>query len=104
MKVMVNGVQRQFPMGHIKIRWKPRGNNYASVRVDYPSYSIKGEISLENMNKLIEFGERIGRKVWTGEDDFAQMIEYIQDLKYGEPKETDDEVMRYLREKLRAKP
>lgn len=96
----VQGMRWQFPVGRIKIRWRPPADSLmVAVRVDYASRDIVGEITRENMNKLIEFGERTNTKVWTGEDDFAQMIDFIQDIKYGEPKDTDDEVMKSLREK-----
>lgn len=31
------------------------------------------------------------------------MIDYIQDLKYGEPKDIDDEITKILKEKMRQR-
>jgi hypothetical protein len=63
----------------------------------YPSYRLNGEIKRIDFEKLIDFGKGTGVEVRTGEDNFARMVLFIQDLKYGEPKDTDDEIMKHLR-------
>lgn len=105
MNVTVDGMSRRYPTKYVKMRWKPREHD-ESVRVAvlYPSYRIEGTIALKDMEYLVEYGKRNDIKVWTGEDDFAQMVLDIQDLKYGKPKETDDEITRQLRRAFSQTP
>jgi hypothetical protein len=100
MRVEVDGMGRRFPKSHIKIRYKPSDENTSiSVFVFYPSYTIEGYITREAMNELLEYGERTGIKVVSAQYEQDEMVDYIQDIKYGKPKDTDDEVTKAMRRK-----
>lgn len=96
---------RHFPITHVKIRWDPPADSdEVAVAVLYPSYRLNGEIKRKDVEKLINFGRHTGVEVRTGEDNFARMVLFTQDLKYGKPKEADDEVMKNLRKVFSQTP
>src|SRR4051812_5174383 len=96
-EVLVDGVARYFDIDIVKMRSKTAENESARVIVNRSKEVLQGEITPATKKKLIEYGQEANTKVYTGEDDFAEMINYISDLKYGKPKETDDEITRQLR-------
>lgn len=100
MSVRVDGMTRRFPMSHVKVAWKPSEQAITvAVFVVYPSYTIEGHITREAMNDLFDYRERTGIKVVSSQYEYDAMIDYIQDIKYGKPKDTDDEVTKAMRRK-----
>ena len=78
--VMVNGVNRRFPINKVFIRWEPEEDDGKPIRVRvvYPSYILDGETTFEVMKQLLEYGSRAKVDVHTGEDHYDRMIRSIE--------------------------
>jgi len=53
------------------------------VFVVYPSYSLKGTVTVNDANRVIAYGKRKLKNVFSGEDDYFRMIKAMEETKRG---------------------
>ena len=71
---------RSWPMDLVKIRWALPEGKGASVLMFYPRRT-EGQITLEDMKKLEDYGLRTRTDVRTGEDNMERMIRSIEEAR-----------------------